>query len=340
VPPDTTITNGPSGLVASNAATFNYTSTESPAMFFECRLDGAAFAPCVFQSSFSGLAEGSHTFEVRAKDVAGNMDPTPASRTWTVDTVAPETTITSAPSGTVATTSATISFTSEAGAVFQCTLDNADWAACTSPVSFFVNTQGPHVFNVRAVDAAGNVDATPARAAWSVDISPPETTIDSGPVGSVASTSASFTYSANETGATFQCRLDGGAWASCNGSGPTYSGLAQGAHTFEVRATDAGGNVDPTPASRTWTVDTIAPDTTITGGPSGNNNPNTATFTFTSSEANSTFQCKLDTGAFAACSSGVTYNNLAKGDHTFTVFAMDQAGNSDPSPAVRTWRSK
>jgi hypothetical protein len=85
------------------------------------------------------------------------------------------------------------------------------------------------------------------------DTTPPETTIDSGPSGQVEATTASFTFSADEAGATFDCRLDTGSFSDC-ASPKTYSGLALGEHTFSVRAVDSAGNVDPTPATRTWTV--------------------------------------------------------------------------------------
>ena len=85
------------------------------------------------------------------------------------------------------------------------------------------------------------------------DKKPPQTSIDSGPSGTVANASASFTFSSSEAGSSFQCRLDGGAWAACT-SPKAYSGLASGSHTFAVRATDAAGNTDATAASRTWTV--------------------------------------------------------------------------------------
>lgn len=93
------------------------------------------------------------------------------------------------------------------------------------------------------------------------DTTPPNTTIDSGPSGTVDSSSATFTFSSTESGSTFACRLDGGAPTACT-SPTTYSGLADGAHGFSVAATDASGNTDATPATAAWTIDTNVPDTT------------------------------------------------------------------------------
>jgi hypothetical protein len=89
------------------------------------------------------------------------------------------------------------------------------------------------------------------------DTTSPESTIISDPSGSVSSASASFTFSSSEANSTFECRLDGGAYGSC-ASPMSYANLSDGSHTFEVRATDAAGNADATPASRTWMVDTTA----------------------------------------------------------------------------------
>ena len=268
------------------------------------------------------------------------------------DTTPPETSIVSGPSGTVAADSASFAFSSsEAGGTFQCRQDGSAWGACNSPKAYFALANGSHTFDVRAIDAAGNTDGSPAARAWAVavpppppppDTTPPETTIASGPSGTVATASASFSFDASESGSTFSCRVDGGAWSSCS-SPKDYTGLANGSHTFDVRATDGAGNSDGSPASRTWTVnvppppDTTAPETSIDSGPSGTVASGSASLGFGSSEAGSTFQCRLDGGAWAACTSPKAYSGLANGSHTFDVRATDGAGNTDGSPASRTW---
>ena len=99
-----------------------------------------------------------------------------------------------------------------------------------------------------------------------VDSIPPETSIDSGPLGTVNDSSATFVFTSTEPDSVFECALDGASFSSCT-SPQNYTGLSDGPHTFQVRAADAAGNTDPTPAERSWTVDTTAPvpSCTITG---------------------------------------------------------------------------
>jgi hypothetical protein len=85
------------------------------------------------------------------------------------------------------------------------------------------------------------------------DLAAPDTTITSGPPSSTASNGADFSFTSSEAGSFFECQLDGGGFTSCP-SPRSYSGLADSAHTFEVRATDPAGNTDPTPASYAWTI--------------------------------------------------------------------------------------
>jgi hypothetical protein len=82
---------------------------------------------------------------------------------------------------------------------------------------------------------------------------PPETTLESGPSGTVTSDSAAFTFSADQPDAEFLCSLDDEPFSACS-SPKEYTGLTDGEHVFRVQAVDPEGNVDATPASRTWTV--------------------------------------------------------------------------------------
>jgi hypothetical protein len=78
----------------------------------------------------------------------------------------------------------------------------------------------------------------------------------------VTTNSASFTFSGSEAGATFACSLDGGGFQACS-SPQSYSSLADGSHSFQVRATDAAGNTDATPAGLSWTVRAAPPKLTF-----------------------------------------------------------------------------
>jgi hypothetical protein len=73
-------------------------------------------------------------------------------------------------------------------------------------------------------------------------------------------------------------------------------------------------------------VDTTKPKVTIKSGPKSKSTSTTAKFKFSSNEAGSTFQCKLDNKAFAKCSSPKTYKKLKPGKHVFKVKATDAAG--------------
>ncbi len=363
--PDTSISGGPSGTTTATGASFGLGSTESGSSF-ECKLDDAGWSSCGTPKSYGDLTVGAHQLAARAKDGAGNVDASPATRSWTVaavpappppaDTSAPDTSISGGPIAELTATSAGFNLSSsEAGSTFECKLDSGSWAACTSPKSYSGLTLGLHQFLARARDGAGNVDPTPAAWIWTVipilppppgDTTAPETSIGSGPSGATTATGASFGFSASESGSTFACKLDSGSWAACT-SPKSYSGLALGAHQFSVRATDAAGNVDASPATRSWTVeaeapppppvDTTAPDTSISGGPSGTTTATGASFGLGSTESGSSFECKLDGAGWSSCASPKSYSGLAVGAHQFSARAADAAGNVDSSPATRSW---
>ena len=85
------------------------------------------------------------------------------------------------------------------------------------------------------------------------DIALPETTITKGPKKKTTKTTAKFSFESSEPGSTFACSLDGKAFKPCK-SPQKYKNLKPGKHEFEARAIDAAKNLDPTPASRSWTV--------------------------------------------------------------------------------------
>jgi hypothetical protein len=194
---------------------------------------------------------------------------------------------------------------------------------------------GEYTFSARAYDAMSNVGNAATVTAVVQGVAP-DTTITSSPPDPSGDTSATFTFKGSASNFSFQCSLDGAARTPC-ASPVSYTGLALGQHTFTVRAVGPGGNADPTPASYTWKIaDTTPPETTITSGPSGSTASRDAAFSFTSSEPG-TFECSLDSAAFATCTSPAAYHSLADGPHTFAVRATDAAGNVDATPATQSW---
>ena len=170
------------------------------------------------------------------------------------------------------------------------------------------------------------------------DSTAPVSTITGGPAegSSVANPVAEMTFTVNDTFATSECRFDSAAFVSCSGtfqSGP----LSEGAHTFETRSTDRAGNLEAPAVSRSFTVDTVEPDTAIDSGPSGTVSDSTPSMGFSSPEAGATFECSVDGAAFSACASPLELGPLSQGDHDFEVRASDAAGNTDATPASRSF---
>jgi predicted NUDIX family NTP pyrophosphohydrolase len=170
---------------------------------------------------------------------------------------------------------------------------------------------------------------------------PPETTIESGPAGVTNDPTPMFTFSSNDQSATFKCRVDGGTFSSCT-SPHTTTSLSNGAHTFEVRATDDAGRTDASPAARSFTVDTAPPATPVLTGtepgpPANDNNPRVkgtaeASSTVRLYRAPTTADCTplnllaIDTAA----TFGGPGLQAAVADNSTTTFratATDQAGN-------------
>ena len=245
----------------------------------------------------------------------------------------PNASIVSGPSIATRETAATLSFQShDSSSTFDCQFDEGGWTACASPAEYSGLASGPHAFEVRATNDVGFTDPTAARREWT--LLAPDTSIFKAPAGTTRATTAEFTFGSQASNPSFECKLDGGAWGDCE-SPKSYSGLSTGAHIFDVRAVDDADNVDPIGDTYEWTL--LAPDTSITAGPSGTTRATTAEFTFGSQASNPSFECKLDGGAWDSCGSPAKYSALGNGGHAFNVRAVDDADNVDPTGAAASW---
>ena len=130
--------------------------------------------------------------------------------------------------------------------------------------------------------------------------------------------------------------INAGQPTTVSGSSALVNVATEGQTTIVYYATDNAGNKE---SNQTFTVklDKAAPDTTITKSPSDVSGSPTATFEFSSSESGSTFRCALDSSSYNSCTSPKSYSALSDGSHTFYVKATDAAGNTDSTPATRTW---
>ena len=293
-------------------------------------------APAARPETTASLADGAHTFEVRATDPAGNVDPTPASRTFTVDTAAPNTTIDSGPSGPTNDATPTFAFSAD-----QAGLDvrvprrrrrlglrarrrrpPPRWptaptpSRCARPTRPATSTRRPRRAASRSTRPRPTPRSTAARRAPRATRRRRSASRQTRPArpSSAGSTAA--------RGLRARRPRPPRRWRTAR----TPSRCARPTRP---------GNVDPTPASRSFTVDTAAPNTTIDSGPSGPTNDATPTFAFSADQPGSTFECRVDGGAWACLQLAPHHRRRSRtAPHTFEVRATDPAGNVDADSRV------
>lgn len=362
-PPTTSVISGPQGTTSATTARFTFTSSDAGSSF-QCQLDGGTWTGCGSPQSYSSLALGAHTFSVRATDPVGNVDPTPPVVSWTVDTPANVPVTLTSPADGTSTTNTAPTFSGAANAAngdITVEIDdlNGDpvetlaatagstWSVAASPAL----PDGSYTAFASQLASDGITVDYSATVAFTVDTTPPTVTLTTAPTATTNHTTPSFgggagtatgdsgtvtldIYSGTSASGTpvqtIQASASGNSWSA------TASTLADGTYTVRAHQTDAAGNTGYT-SKRTFTIDTVPPQTSITSQPSASTTVASATFAFTSSKSGSTFECRLDGAAWTACTPPETYTGLAAGQHTFAVRATDTAGNVDPNPPSFTW---
>jgi hypothetical protein len=258
-PPLTTLSGGPlnSSRTNNRSATFSVAVNEPATL--SCSLNGLTIACAPGPLQLTNLQDGSYSLSLRATDRAGNREASPVTRTWTVDTSPPTTSLTGGPANGDLVNSSTAAFTISVNepATVDCSLDGADIPCAPGAFSVFGLGDGQHTLTARATDLAGNRDPGQASRTWTVDVTPPDTVITTGPPegARTSARTAMFTFTGAGDGGHYECRVDGGPFAACTGPASDFiANLGLGLHSFEVRAIDPAGNVDGSPASRSWTV--------------------------------------------------------------------------------------
>jgi len=258
-----------------------------------------------------------------------------------IDRTAPDTAITAQPASLSASGTATFTFSSaDASASFEASLDGATYAAATSPATYTGLSDGSHTFAVRAIDAAGNVDATPASYTWTVDKTAPTTPATPTTLVSDTANAKPTISGLAEAGSIMTVYVDGTAVgtvtadSSGNWSFTVPDALGDGAHSITVTSTDVAGNTSASSTALMITVDTAAPST-----------PSILSTTPTSvsgtGEPGSTVRIYDGTTLLGATIVGadgtwaLSLGVLSGGAHTLTATMTDAAGNTGSGRSFR-----
>ncbi len=322
-PPEILLGNVVPKAGVTNASSASIEFSASEAATFTCALDGAAPADCASPFIANFVTEGAHELVITAKDLAGNIS-LPTVLDWIVDFTPPQISfgpMTPSAASVISANSLTITIVGSESYVYQAVLDGQVLAQTSGGTIVLTGlTEGTHSFVLQAYDFAGNA-ALPLTHTFTVDTVRPTFTINPqyGPLTN--QTVNAFTFSASEI-VTYQCNLDAAGYAPCNAQF-MVSSLADGTHNLTVIATDSAGLMSVA-NGYAWTVDSTAPIVTLQ---SASSDPSAMTFTFSANEA-ATFTCSLDGQPSTVCTSPVNYTGLTDGEHTFSVTAVDAAGNS------------
>jgi RHS repeat-associated protein len=366
-PPQATISTGSRNAVPPNVA-FSFSSSGT-AWFLECSLDNAAFTACTSPQLPNALSLGAHSFRVRAVGPTGT-DGTPAERIFEV--VSPTNAIAKTPLRDVlqrqeypitTSTFSKPSWSTERGSIRKSSAFDG-WGASEKDAAAYWNvapssSSGQGAASVATVLGKAGLTYTGERAALWLHMPSPSSQKsgyearfekEAGGVKAEISkwVSGTRTVLASKSGLSLAIG-DNLAFTEAGGRLTLWSG-APGSETAAVSAFDttyssgyvgmeAQGVSPKQHHFRAGILDTVPPDTTLMSGPTGKVSNEDVSFTFNAAGEVASYECSIDGGSFAPCSSPKKYAGLADGSHAFSVRAVDASGNADATPEQRSFET-
>jgi len=367
-PPAPTIVSAPPNPTTASSAVFKFRDTQA-GVTFVCSRDLAVFTKCSSGITYTGLAQGNHSFRVKA--VSGASTSSITTFSWAIVPPAPK--LLSHPTNPTGSSTARFTYVDAQPAVaYKCSRDGSSFTACSaSGVTYTGLAKGTHTFAIKA-QVGTKPPSKAATFTWLIDQAAPSITLQfpkpygvyNSPAWSAGCSSVGVCGTAADPSGVKSVAvaiLQGSSGKYWNGSSFSSSSIvynpgttplaypiarpADGVYTLYVRATDTFGNTTAGAGdASTFTVDTVAPSApALTTTPSSVSSDTSADFQFASTGYPTGYMCQLDGGAPAPCvvqpdiqgqatAPGATeYDTVANGRHCFTVFAKDAAGNKGPA---------
>jgi hypothetical protein len=279
--PNTTLTQAPESFSTDVSPTFSFTSSEANSTF-ECKMDGSTFQACPSPKQYFVLPEGQHTFQVRAKNASGAVDPVPARRTWTVDSFSPKIAFTERPGNATGTDEWDDWITNDTTPTWAWTIEDANpvpaedscylyddtneryilnyfSCASSSPYTFGGDLpDGDYYFDISTEDKAGNYDSIENY--FEVDTAAPKV-VSATPMGSKVSRSADVKVMFDDT------IYDSKQFVNIHRKGANtplavYRSYEYDPNTYE----DVGVELDPKKSLRAGTTYTVKVATRVNDG--------------------------------------------------------------------------